>query len=279
MAKEQKFDGKTEHGSKPKERSGEEILRQLRHVQDGNPGKHPVVGKKRNRRPEELNWTKKSIFFELPYWHKHLLHHNLDVMHIEKNICESVLGTLLNIDGKSKDTLKARLDLVDMGIRAELHPEHRGDSYVVPPACYTLSPDERRDIAEFLKSVKFPDGYASNIARCVSEKDHKVSGMKSHDCHVLLQRLLPIAIRKCLPKDVYTALVELSFFFKELCCKTLKLQVLEKLENDIAKILCKLEAIFPPAFFDVMVHLAIHLPHEAMLAGPVQYRWMYAIER
>lgn len=44
-------------------------------------------------------------------------------------------------------------------------------------------------------------------------------------------------------------------------------------------ILCKLEKIFPPAFFDVMVHLAVHLPREAMLAGPVQYRWMYPIER
>ena len=134
-----------------------------------------------------MNWTKKSIFFEFPYWHKHLLRHNLDVMHIEKNICESVLGTLLNIDGKSKDMFKARLDLVDMGIRAKLHLEHRGDSYVVPPACYTLFLDERRDMAEFLKSVKFLDGYASNIAHCMSEKDYKVSGMKSHDCYVLLQ--------------------------------------------------------------------------------------------
>jgi hypothetical protein len=43
--------------------------------------------------------------------------------------------------------------------------------------------------------------------------------------------------------------------------------------------LCKLEQIFPPAFFDIMVHLAVHLPREAELAGPVQYRWMYPIER
>ncbi|GMP65663.1 hypothetical protein CsSME_00026365 [Camellia sinensis var. sinensis] len=28
-----------------------------------------------------------------------------------------------------------------------------------------------------------------------------------------------------------------------------------------------------------MVHLAIHLPYEARLGGPVQYRWMYPIER
>ncbi|CAL9001938.1 unnamed protein product [Prunus brigantina] len=54
---------------------------------------------------------------------------------------------------------------------------------------------------------------------------------------------------------------------------------LDRLEVDIVFILCKLEKIFPPAFFDVMVHLAVHLPHEAKLAGPVGYRWMYPIER
>ena len=43
--------------------------------------------------------------------------------------------------------------------------------------------------------------------------------------------------------------------------------------------LCKLEKIFPPAFFDVMVHLAIHLLDEALLRGPVQYGWMFPIER
>ncbi|XP_021862945.1 uncharacterized protein [Spinacia oleracea] len=37
--------------------------------------------------------------------------------------------------------------------------------------------------------------------------------------------------------------------------------------------------IFPPAFFDVMVHLVIHLATEAKIAGPVCYRWMYPVER
>lgn len=42
---------------------------------------------------------------------------------------------------------------------------------------------------------------------------------------------------------------------------------------------CKLEMIFPPSFFDVMLHLPIHLAQEAITGGPVQYRWMYPIER
>ena len=43
--------------------------------------------------------------------------------------------------------------------------------------------------------------------------------------------------------------------------------------------LCNLEKIFPPSFFDVMEHLPDHLPDEALLSGPVQYRWMYLFER
>ena len=60
---------------------------------------------------------------------------------------------------------------------------------------------------------------------------------------------------------------------------TLKVDVLERMKVEIVLILYKLELIFPPAFFDVMVHLAIHLPEEALLRGPVQYGWMYPIER
>ena len=132
---------------------------------------------------------------------------------------------------------------------------------------------------EFLKSVKFPNGYASNISRYANSNDGKLSGLKTHDCHILLQRLLSAGVRRFLPKDVFQALDELGNFFKQLCCKTLKRDDVKILRDDIVIILCKLEKIFPPAFFDVMVHLAIHLPEEVMLGGPVHYRWMYPVER
>ena len=48
-----------------------------------------------------------EYFFNLPYWSSLLIRHNLDVMHIEKNICKALLGTLLEIAGKTKDTEKA----------------------------------------------------------------------------------------------------------------------------------------------------------------------------
>ena len=39
------------------------------------------------------NWTKQSIFWELPYWKDNLLRHNLDVMHIEKNYFDNLFNT------------------------------------------------------------------------------------------------------------------------------------------------------------------------------------------
>ncbi|GER39830.1 dual-specificity RNA methyltransferase RlmN [Striga asiatica] len=179
-----------------------------------------------------------------------------------------------------KDTVKARQNLEDMKIRKELHLTKRSDGkYNMPVACYVMNKKEKQEFCEFLKSVKFPDGYASNISRCVSSRDQKISGFKSHDFHVLLQRIIPTGIRGSLNKEVCDVLAELGHFFQRLCCQKLRKTELEQMKEDIVIILCKLEKIYPPAFFDVMVHLSIHLPNEALLGGPVQFRWMYPIER
>ncbi len=275
------FNGKSEDRSRPREFTGEEILEQINSGTYKPLGKHPSINKKRKRgKDDDTIWAKKSILFDLPYWKTLKLRHNLDVMHIEKNIAENIVGTLLGVDGKCKDTEKARMDLADMGIRKELHLKKRTNgSYEKPPALYTLSPQERQGFCDFLKSIKFPDGYAANISSCVSTQGGKLSGLKSHDYHILLQHLLPVGMRGYLNKELNTALFQLGNFFEQLCSKALKIADLKKLEDQIVLNLCKLEKIFSPAFFDVMVHLAIHLPREAILGGPVQYRWMYPIER
>jgi hypothetical protein len=149
----------------------------------------------------------------------------------------------------------------------------------MPEAWYTMSKEEKLAFCEFIKAVRFPDGYASNLGKCVSADGCKLQGLKTHDCHILLQRILPAGLRGIMHKDIYEAVAELGNFFRELCCKTLKRDVLDRLEAEIPVILCKLEKIFPPSFFDVMVHLAVHLPKEARLRGHVQYGWMYPVER
>jgi hypothetical protein len=55
--------------------------------------------------------------------------------------------------------------------------------------------------------------------------------------------------------------------------------MMEKLKNEIPVLICKLEKIFPPGWFNPMQHLLVHIPYEDKVGGPVQYRWMYHIER
>ncbi|XP_065857963.1 uncharacterized protein [Euphorbia lathyris] len=203
-------------------------------------------------------WKKRSIFFDLPYWEFNLLRHNLDVMHIEKNICDNLLGTFLNIDGKSKDNHKARLDLIDMGIRHELHPTAYNGSRRLPQACYTMSSVEKELFLTVLKNMKVPDGYASNISRCVNLKERKIINLKSHDCHVLMQDILPIALRSTFPRQVVAVVTDLCSIFKGLCSKTLDPNEVDLLESKVAETLCRLEKTFLPSFFTIMVHLTVH---------------------
>ena len=137
---------------------------------------------------------------------------------------------------------------------------------------------ERDGFLQVLKDVTVPDGYASNISRHVNTKECKISDLKSHDNHILMQQLFPIALRGSLPSHVTRPLIKLACFFREICSKTLTVSDIVTLEADIAVTLCELEKIFSSSFFTMMVHLVIHLAAEAKIGGPVYYRWMYPIE-
>jgi hypothetical protein len=116
-------------------------------------------------------------------------------MHIEKNICERLIVTILNIPRKTNDTIKVCLDLKDLGIKKVLQFRETKDSCQMPHAQYTLSKEQKKAFCDFLREVKFPDGFASNISRCLNADGTKVQGLKTHECHILLQWILPAAIR------------------------------------------------------------------------------------
>jgi hypothetical protein len=150
--------------------------------------------------------------WKLPYWHKLKVRHNLDVMHIEKNICERLMVTILNIPRKTKDTIKARLDLKDLGIKKELQFRETGDSCQMPHTQYTLSKEQKKAFCDFLREVKFSDGFTSNISRCLNADGTKVQGLKTHVCHILFQRILLAVMRGFLDKNIYEAIAELGTF-------------------------------------------------------------------
>jgi len=139
-----------------------------------------------------------------------------------------------------------------------------------PKAAYAMTKSQRLVVLKWVKELKLPDDYASNLGWCVDLYKGKIHGMKSHDFHVFMQRFLPIAFNS-LPKSIWKPLVELSQFFRELASTTLNVEQLRVMENNIIVLLCKLEQIFPPSFIDSMEHLLVHLPYGARLGGPVQY--------
>jgi hypothetical protein len=94
-------------------------------------------------------------------------------MHIEKNVLDNIIYTLLDINGKSKNNYVARQDLWEMGLRPEFHPftNDKGKTYL-PAACFMMFNVDKYNFLKVNKDVKVPDGYASNVSRCVKLKEH-----------------------------------------------------------------------------------------------------------
>ena len=85
---------------------------------------------------------------------------------------------------------------------------------------------------------------------------------------------LPLVVRQILPEEVVIALIQLSRFFNAICSKELVEEEMDTLSTSIRETLCRLEMIFPPSSFDIMIHLPVHLAEEAKVGGPVYCRWM-----
>jgi len=108
-------------------------------------------------------------------------------MHVEKNVCERIFGTLLDIKEKSKDGKKSRDDLQKMDLRRSLWLVVKGKKIFLPPAPHTLPIKEKQTLCHVLFMLKVPDGYNSNPKNHISMEDLKFHGMKAHDCPVLMQ--------------------------------------------------------------------------------------------
>jgi hypothetical protein len=179
----------------------------------------PGVKRKQSEGGRVKIWSWMVSLWNLPYWHKLKLRHNLDVMHIEKNICKAWIATILNIIGKTKDTTKARLDFAVLEIKEELQFKEGGDSCEMTSSRYALTDDQKKAFCKFLRELKFPDGFASNISRCLNDEGTKVQGLKTHDCHILLQRILPAAMKGIVDKDIYEVIAELGRFLGDCSAK------------------------------------------------------------
>ncbi|XP_050207362.1 uncharacterized protein LOC126656787 [Mercurialis annua] len=101
-----------------------------------------------------------------------------------------------------KNHAKSREELNDICDRPKLAKDPVTGRF--PKAMYALDRDGKKALLEWIKLIKFPDGYTSNLSRCVNT-------------------------------------IELSIFFRELTSTSLTEKDLDRMGLEIPKILCKLE--------------------------------------
>ena len=179
-----------------------------------------------------------------------------------------------------KEGIKSRKDFVDLNIRHELYPKERTNGkYYLPEASYNLRTDEKKAICKCLRRVRLPMGYSSNIKNLVSMKDLKLVSMKSHDYHVMMTHMLPIAIRCIKPDYVKLAVTWLCHYTNTIAHKAIDPADLSALNIEIVETLSLLEMVFPLSLFDMMVHLLGHIMDEIKILGPEFLHQMYPFER
>ncbi|GKF15218.1 hypothetical protein Tco_0056680 [Tanacetum coccineum] len=94
-------------------------------------------------------------------------------MHVEKNVCESLVGTLLNVPGKTKDGVNARLDLLELGIKPELFARQDEEKTTLPLTGYTLTNAEKDIFCETLSNIRVIKGHVQNrnkLEGCIAEE-------------------------------------------------------------------------------------------------------------
>src|SRR3954465_5361835 len=148
-----------------------------------------------------------------------------------------------------------------------------------PPTCFTLCEEEIMRFIHCLIGVKFSNGYAGKISRYLDEAKQHFSRMKSHNCVVLMTQILPVAIRGIMDEHVRKTLFGLCNFFDVISQKSICATQLKRLQEEIVLILCELEIYFPPSFFDIMVHLLIHVAEDIVQLGSAFLRSVVSFER
>ena len=117
-----------------------------------------------------------------------------------------------------------------------------------PPSCFTLCAKEIDQFIKCLMGIKVSSGYCGKISRFLDPKKKRFSGMKSHDCHVMMMQILPVAIRGIMDKHTRDTLTGLCNFFDAISRKSINVKQLRRLQEEIVVILNELEMYFRPRF-------------------------------
>jgi hypothetical protein len=105
--------------------------------------------------------------------------------------------------GKTKDNRNARQDLAELCNRPSLELKVNGAE---PLASFCLKPQHRKEVMRWMKGLKFPHGYAAALRRSMNMATGKLIGLKSHDYHIIMGRLLPVLFRGYFDNVIWTVL-------------------------------------------------------------------------
>jgi hypothetical protein len=149
--------GKRIRKEPPKQKLRADIVKMLGELKESQNGGLEGYG-------EKHNWTHKSCLWKLPYANALISPHNIDLMHQECNIAESIIIMCFDVTGFSKDNITTKKDLAALYNRPSLEPKINAMGNLKRLyAPYCLKPTERKKILRWLKKLKFVDRYASNI--------------------------------------------------------------------------------------------------------------------
>jgi hypothetical protein len=189
------------------------------------------------------------------------VHHVLDVMHCEKNLCKMLLKIIM----EENDGANCREDMRSRGICKPLWLREvcNGDRYLIPNAPYVLINEKRQIFIATLKDLQTPTSYVGALYRRISD------GIEIHDFHVLIQQVLPLYLRRIGNIKVVGVIMRVSRIFRKICSKDGDTILKVEMKEDVFKTLFTLEKKLLPPCFNVMLHLLVHLVQELFLCGPV----------
>jgi hypothetical protein len=88
----------------------------------------------------------------------------------------------------------------------------------------------------------------------------KLNGLKTHDYHIIMERLMHVMFRGYFDDVVWMVLAELSYFYRQLCAKEITVEIMQKLEKEIPVLLCKMEKFFLPGF-SIQCNISLYISH------------------
>jgi hypothetical protein len=176
------------------------------------------------------------------------------------------MSMCLDVTNFIKDNMNGRKNLVALCDRLSLEAKLNARGKLNrPKAPYCVKLTKSKEVFRWLKTLTFLDCYAVNIKRVINVRTGKLNGLKRHDYHIFIERLVPVMFCGYFKADLWKMFAELSYFYRHICAKQVSKAMIQRLEKEIVVLVCKMETVFPPGLFNAMQHL--------------QFRWMHSQEK